>query len=233
MLRLFIWIHQQTITHTDNRLHLLSFFSPISIQERSTHGRPKYCHVWGVCVTHNNGFWIGWLDLLALLLQSLLFTIIYSAIVNLPILQISRTCSILVLEFFCTLLYSSVLLPTTDFNSHSRILCCTSLYAVVFRLSWLCCSFKRSPLHSCGTDHAAQESQPRRGAIENTCLHHFFYSYVTSPRTRKLRALHSNGCTRHVSWHLLHCCVQASPSHGWCLQSHLLATSLYATIHLW
>jgi hypothetical protein len=28
-----------------------------------------YCHVWGVCVTDNNGFWIGWFDLLALLLQ--------------------------------------------------------------------------------------------------------------------------------------------------------------------
>jgi hypothetical protein len=26
-----------------------------------------YCHVQGVCVTNNNGFWIGWLDLLALL----------------------------------------------------------------------------------------------------------------------------------------------------------------------
>jgi hypothetical protein len=26
-----------------------------------------YCHVFCVCVTNNNGFWIGWLDLLALL----------------------------------------------------------------------------------------------------------------------------------------------------------------------
>jgi hypothetical protein len=26
-----------------------------------------YCHIWGVCMTYNNGFWIGWLDLLALL----------------------------------------------------------------------------------------------------------------------------------------------------------------------
>jgi hypothetical protein len=29
----------------------------------------KYCHAFGVCVTNNNGFWIRWLDLLALLLQ--------------------------------------------------------------------------------------------------------------------------------------------------------------------
>jgi hypothetical protein len=28
-----------------------------------------YCHVWGVCVTNNNGFCIGWLNLLAFLLQ--------------------------------------------------------------------------------------------------------------------------------------------------------------------
>jgi hypothetical protein len=27
----------------------------------------KYCHVWGICVTNNIWFWIGWLDLLALL----------------------------------------------------------------------------------------------------------------------------------------------------------------------
>jgi hypothetical protein len=30
-------------------------------------------------------------------------------------------------------------------------------------------------------------------------LHHLFYCCVTSPRMRMLRALHSNGCTRHVS----------------------------------
>jgi hypothetical protein len=29
----------------------------------------EYCHVFRVCVTNNNGFWIGWLDLLAILLQ--------------------------------------------------------------------------------------------------------------------------------------------------------------------
>jgi hypothetical protein len=30
-----------------------------------------YCHVWRICVTNNNGFWIGWLDLLALLYNQL------------------------------------------------------------------------------------------------------------------------------------------------------------------
>jgi hypothetical protein len=29
----------------------------------------QYFHVWGVCVTNNNVFWGGWLDLLTLLLQ--------------------------------------------------------------------------------------------------------------------------------------------------------------------
>jgi hypothetical protein len=45
-----------------------------------------------------------------------------------------------------------------------------------------------------------------------------------------LRTLHSNGCTRHVSWHLLCCFVRALPSNGWCLQSHILATGLYAIV---
>jgi hypothetical protein len=42
-------------------------------------------------------------------------------------------------------------------------------------------------------------------------LHHLFDCCVTSPRTRKLRALHSNGC---------------------CLQSHLLTTGLYAIVYI-
>jgi hypothetical protein len=63
------------------------------------------------------------------------------------------------------------------------------------------------------------------------CLHHFFYYCVTSLRTRMLRALHNNGCTRHVSWHLLYCCLWALPSNGRCLQSNLLATGLYTKIY--
>jgi hypothetical protein len=61
-------------------------------------------------------------------------------------------------------------------------------------------------------------------------LQHLFYCCVTSQRTRMLRTLHSNGYTRHVSWHLLYCCMWALPSNGWCLPSHLLVTGLYATI---
>jgi hypothetical protein len=45
-----------------------------------------------------------------------------------------------------------------------------------------------------------------------------------------LWALLSNGCTCHVLYRLLYCCVQALPSNGLCLQSHLLAAGLYATI---
>jgi hypothetical protein len=40
-------------------------------------------------------------------------------------------------------------------------------------------------------------------------LHHIFYCCVTSLRTRMLRALRSNVCTRHVSCHLLYFCVWA------------------------
>jgi hypothetical protein len=42
-------------------------------------------------MTNNNGFWIGWLDLLTLLLQSLLFTSNYSTTANLHTSQIIRT----------------------------------------------------------------------------------------------------------------------------------------------
>jgi hypothetical protein len=60
-------------------------------------------------------------------------------------------------------------------------------------------------------------------------LHHLFYYCVTSPCTHMLLALHSNGRVRQVSRHL-YCCMQALPSNGWCLQSHLLATRLYAIL---
>jgi hypothetical protein len=46
--------------------------------------------------TNNNGLWIGWLALLTLLLQSLLFTINYSAIANL-----TNHWDILLLVLFC------------------------------------------------------------------------------------------------------------------------------------
>jgi hypothetical protein len=47
-------------------------------------------HVRGSVII-NNGFWIGWLDLLTLLLQSFLITINYSAIANISTSQITRT----------------------------------------------------------------------------------------------------------------------------------------------
>jgi hypothetical protein len=44
------------------------------------------------------------------------------------------------------------------------------------------------------------------------------------------QSLLTNGCTRHVSWHLLYCCVRALPSNGWFSASTILALSKYATI---
>jgi hypothetical protein len=35
----------------------------------------KTCHILGVCVTNNKGFWIGWLDSVTPALQSLLITL--------------------------------------------------------------------------------------------------------------------------------------------------------------
>jgi hypothetical protein len=74
--------------------------------------------VFGVSVTNNNVFRIWWLDLLTLLLQSVLITISYSAVANVPNSQTTGTCSILVLVLFCTLLsLYSELLPTSEFAS--------------------------------------------------------------------------------------------------------------------
>jgi hypothetical protein len=66
-----------------------------------------------------------------------------------------------------------------------------------------CTALTRSTEHS-RSSHIASERTYRKHR-----LHHLFYCCVTPPRTRKLRAVHSNGC---------------------CVQSHLLATGLYATI---
>jgi hypothetical protein len=45
--------------------HIISFKT--YIKHIVTLSSTKYCHVLGVCVTNNSGFWIGWFDLLALL----------------------------------------------------------------------------------------------------------------------------------------------------------------------
>jgi hypothetical protein len=46
------------------------------------------------------------------------------------------------------------------------------------------------------------------------CLQHLFYCCVTSPRTISPNRSIAMGCTRHVSWHLLYCCLRALPSNG-------------------
>jgi hypothetical protein len=61
------------------------------------------------------------------------------------------------------------------------------------------------------SSHRASERTYREHRLQN-----FFYCCVTWPRTRILRAPLSNGCTRHVSWHLLYCCVRTLLSDGWC-----------------
>jgi hypothetical protein len=44
------------------------------------------------------------------------------------------------------------------------------------------------------------------------------------------QSLHSNGCMRHVLWHLLYCCMWALPSNGCFSASTVLALSNYAII---
>jgi hypothetical protein len=60
---------------------------------------------------------------------------------------------------------------------------------------------------------SVESHSPERTHREHR-LQHLFYC-VTSPRTRMLRALRSSGCTRHVSWHLLYCCLRALSSNGY------------------
>jgi hypothetical protein len=98
---------------------------------------------------------------------------------------------------------------------------------VLHRWTLNCTALTRLTEHG-RSSHIASERTHREHR-----LHHLFYFCVTSPRTRMLRALHSNDCTRHVSWHLLHCCVRPLPSNGWCLQRHFLAMGLYATIYIY
>jgi hypothetical protein len=63
-------------------------------------------------------------------------------------------------------------------------------------------------------------------------LHHLFYCCVTSPRTRMLRTLHSNDFTCYAYGRIVCYCVLTIPSKDWYLQSHILATGLYATIYI-
>jgi hypothetical protein len=44
------------------------------------------------------------------------------------------------------------------------------------------------------------------------------------------QSLHSNGCTRHVSWQFRYCCVRTLPSNGCFSASTVLALSKYATV---
>jgi hypothetical protein len=103
-------------------------------------------------------------------------------------------------------------------------------WTVAGLLMWGALSDERTGLSFRWTEHCrSSHIDPERSHREHR-LHHLFYFCVTSPRTRMLQALHSNGCTRHLSWHFLYCCMRALPSNGWCLRNHLLATGLYVRI---
>jgi hypothetical protein len=82
----------------------------------------------------------------------------------------------------------------------------------LLRLAGLRWKYSTPPPHG-RSSHRTSE----RTYIEHR-LHHLFYCLVTSRRTRKLRVLHRKAVT--------YCCLLASPSNDWCLQSHLLATDL-------
>jgi hypothetical protein len=63
-----------------------------------------------------------------------------------------------------------------------------------------------------------------------TPLATFYSSVAWRHRERVCCGRYIATAMRQVSWQLLCCCVRALPSNGWQLESHLLATGLYATI---
>jgi hypothetical protein len=80
---------------------------------------------------------------------------------------------------------------------------CTRLYSSVLRCTPLYYFNSHSDFILFCTAYIVLERSYRKHRLNN------LFSCVTSPRTRKLWALHSNGC---------------------CLESHLLTTGLYATV---
>jgi hypothetical protein len=96
-------------------------------------------------VTHSNGFWIGFINIY---FKSILITINYSAIANLPYSQITRTCYILVLVHFlnsltrvesrpiCEWLLNQKSKPKShcDWRSVSKFWCRAPIFITVLQL---------------------------------------------------------------------------------------------------
>jgi hypothetical protein len=169
----------------------------------------KYCQEsgvpWRIITGSGLDDWIYW----HILLQFLLFTIIYIATANLPISQVTRkrypfpdngfitgTITWNHYEIFLPFLVQSLrnadppeLDPILQFQFPS--LCCTPLYAVVFPVSWLFYVHTRTAvslgirltyIDAARSTHK-KKITPRRGPTENIRLPHFLYCCVTSPPT--------------------------------------------------
>jgi hypothetical protein len=84
--------------------------------------------------------------------------------------------------------------------------CCRVVYTAQFRNNVRCADPQRTPL-----------ATPLLLLCDDT-------AYVLT------QSLHCNGCTRHISWHFIYCCVRALPSNGCFCASTVLALCKYATI---
>jgi hypothetical protein len=107
----------------------------------------------------------------------------------------------------------------STWDSSTFVICWLTL------LTWTlnCTALTRS------TEHWSVESYNLRVDLQKT-LHASSLVLLCDVTTHAYAAILCNGgCTCRVSWHLL-CCLLVFPSNGWCLQSHLIAMGLYATI---
>jgi hypothetical protein len=80
-----------------------------------------YCHVYGATRDENNGFWIGWLNLLALWFEVLLITLI-TALSLIYTLSCSTLHALRFSAFTCHLLATDLNTETSTFNHYEVFL---------------------------------------------------------------------------------------------------------------
>jgi hypothetical protein len=86
-------------------------------------------------------------------------------------------------------------------------------WLTLHRWTFNCTALTRSTKRD-RSSHIASE----RTTESTTCITSFVWRHRACVNCGRSVA---NGCTRRVSWHLPYCCVRASPSNGWCLESPL------------
>jgi hypothetical protein len=111
---------------------------------------------------------------------------------------------------------------------HCARVCCRHYIHCTHHILWhflYCCmwAFTHSLSRTWSVESYCLGVDPQRSPTASTLL--LLWHHCASVCCR-----HYIHCTHHILWHSLYCCVWALPSNGWCLQNHLIATVLYATL---